>query len=346
MVTPGGSTWRGLGLFQNSYFYSGTDPFITGPNIGLYSLRYAHLAGAELLDIDGAVLDFVFMNEVFPVGPGDGGYGVLTNISDLNVINCGSLDILNGIKLEGSNWNTINVDGWNMVSSSASFVGLDITGTTLNRTKIEKLVMNAPVGAVGFQGDASSANVSAGNILSFNNGGFTGGMTALSGITVADIRYSFSANDGLADSTVDANPYLTTSTTVTVPGGNQGVFFKVNQSNWTFTEASRLSVSVDGDITNDLEIPVKIDVNGFATVEKVGGGSDFITARLVLNDDPSDPASVVTENGTDNNSPTSIPLTGIFELQPGDSVSIYVANNDSTSNIIIDNAKFTALRVL
>lgn len=271
--------------------------------------------------------------------------GTFDNLRSINVTNTGFFDCTDGITLSGvDNWDTVTALRLRVDGGTNVINGFDLT-TSLHRTfELNNYVVLGGVGSIGILGQANNTNIQSGFIASVDQCEFTANVTPLSGITIDDIRFSFLSNSGLQDSTIDANPYLSTSTTVTI--NTTGTYEKINQGNWLSSEASRLSVSTDGDVTNLMEKPVKIQINGSVTVEKIGGGSDLITARLVYNDLPNDPQSVITELGTDNTQPTNIGLVGIFNLEPGDSISIYVANQDSTSNIVVDYAKFALLRVL
>jgi hypothetical protein len=271
--------------------------------------------------------------------------GTFDNLRSINITNTGFFDCSDGFTISGAdNWDTIAVNRLRLDGGTSVFTGFDLT-TSLHRTfEISNYVILGGSGTVGMSGLANSANIEPDFISTVSQCEFTSGVTPLSGITIDDIRFSFLSNSGLQDSTIDANPYLTTATTVTI--NTIGTYEKINQGNWLASEESRLSVSTDGDVTNLMEKPVKIQINGSVTLEKIGGGADLLTARLVYNDLPNDPQSIITELGTDNTNPTNIGLVGIFNLNPGDSISIYVANQDSTANVIVNYAKFALLRVL
>jgi hypothetical protein len=339
--SAGGITIKAETALYAMLFYFGTDDVFTGPNLDIRNITiFAPSAQIFNLVKTGAA-DYFLSNTTLIAAAAK--YGTF-DLQDLNIINCGSIDLADGLTLVGTEWNTTRADGFNLQSTSASFVGIDVTGATLSDARFDSVVMNAPAGAEGFKALASNANIAPNEICTYINGAFTGGITPLAGgVTTEDIRYDFGPNGGLPDSIIAANPYLTTPTTVVINAIN--TFVKVNQGNWLSSIDERLSVSADGDVTNDTEQPIRIDFTGFITMEKVGGGADYIIARYALNDDPSDPASIITENGTENSQPTSVPLVGIFSLNPGDSVSIWVANTDSTANIIVVNAKFTNFRL-
>lgn len=339
-VSAGGVVIKADTALYAMLFYFGTDSLFLGANLDIRNITiFAPSAEIFNLTKTGSA-DYFLANTILIAAAAK--YGTL-DVNDFNIINCGSIDVADGFTLNGSEWNTTRADGLNLQSTSPTFVGFDITGAVLSDPKFDSVVVNAPAGAVGLKSNGNS-DIQAGELCSWANGNFSGGVTPLDGgVTVADTRFDFSSNGGLEDSIIAANPYLTTSTTVAIAATN--TFVKINQNNWSSTVSERLSVSVDGDVENISEQPIRIDFTGFVTMEKVGGGSDYVVARLVLNDDPADASSVITENGTENNQPTSVPLVGIFTLQPGDSVSIWVANTDSTSDIVISNAKFTNFRL-
>lgn len=271
--------------------------------------------------------------------------GTFDNLRAINWTNSSAFNATQGLTITGvGNWEVMSVIRMGLTSASASFVGLDFTNSIHRSVEINNYVLNGVSGAVGISGLTASANMEPSFVASVAQCEFVAPVTPLSGISEDDIRFSFLGNAGVPNSTVSANPYLTTQTTVTI--NTAGVYEKINQSNWDSTIATRVTVTPDGDIINDLEDEIKIQITGTATVEKVGGGTDLITARLVYNDDPTNAESVITEVGTENTAPTNIALTGVFILQPNDSISIYVANQNSTSNIVVSYAKFSILRVL
>lgn len=271
--------------------------------------------------------------------------GVFDNLRSINITNSSVFSAQQGLLLSGSgNWGTLSFTKMGLASSNASFVGIDLGDSVQRSVEFIDYVLNGVAGSVGIKGLPNNANITTNFVASVNRCEFIPPTTPVSGITQDDIRYSFIGNSGIMDSTVDANPYLSVETTVAI--NTAGVYEKINQGNWLSSTASRMSVSTDGDVTNLLETDIKLQMTGTVTLEKVGGGSDLLTARLVYNDNPSDSQSIITEIGTDNTAPTNLCLTGIFTLAPGDSISIYVANQDSTSNIVVNYAKFTLLRVL
>lgn len=325
-----------------SLIYTGTGSMFTGQQIDISDIVIS-CPSAQVFNLTGTGSgDYLLTNTILVAQATK--WGTVNDINDVNIINSGTIDIQDGLTVQGvTNWNTFRIDGLNFQSSSATYVGLDITGSLLNDVKIDAFVQTAPVGAIGLKADANSVNIESGDIASYTNGGFRGGITPLDGVTIADTRYNFQFNSGIANSTINANPYMTAPITVTQVAAND--WKKVNQGVWSFTESERLTVTADGDIINSLEVPIKIQISGFITLEAVSG-TDNIGARLVYNGLFNDAVSVVTQNETENRQATSIPLFGIFTLQPSDNVAIYIANLDSNTSINVTKGKFTTLRVL
>lgn len=289
-------------------------------------------------------------------------YGTFDNmrvlsITNANYVDADKSDMLSGITLKtttgASNWSVVAINQFGMFSNDPDFVGIDLTDTVHRQFELNDLIIRGDGGpdGRGIKALPNNGNMAPGVVAKVKDSEFTG-VQPLEGVTSADIRWLFSQNDGTPSagvvpvSSIAANPTLDTATTVPVGVGNQGVYIKVNQGNWSSALSERLGTTDDGDIINDTEQCILLQVNGFVTLEKVGGGADLVNARLVYNDDPSDPQSTDTTNGTKNTDATSVPLIGLFTMLPGDTVSVYTANIEGTSDILVSNSKLSTLRAL
>lgn len=332
--------------FANALVYTGTGDMFTGVNVSFAVDRgVISCPSAQAFNFSATAGNYPTFGLSLTTIAQCQKCATIDNLRSINITNTGFFDCSDGFTVAGvDNWDTITASRLRIDGGSNAITGFNLT-TSLHRTfELNNYVILGDVGSVGIAGLANSANIQPNFIASIDQCEFTANVTPLSGITIDDIRYSFLSNSGLQDSTIDANPYLSIPTTVTINA--TGTYEKINQGNWLASEESRLLVSTDGDVINLMEKPVKVQINGSVTLEKVGGGSDLLTARLVYNDLPNDPQSVITELGTDNTNPTNIGLVGIFNLNPGDSISIYVSNQDSTANVVVNYAKFALLRVL
>jgi len=338
-VSAGGIVIKAETALYAMLTYLGTDDLFTGPNLDIRNIAIvAPFSNVFNLTRTGSGGDYFLCNTLLIAFAAKWG---TFELDDLNIINSGSIDVQQGITLNGTNWNTTRVDGLNLQSSNPAFVGLDFSTALLSDPKFDAVVMNAPVGAVAINALGAS-NIQTGEVCSFTNGNVTGGMSPFSGgIGSTSVRFRFNANGGITDSTITANPRLTATTLVTL---TQNVFTKV-ATNWASSLSERLSVSADGDIVNITEQTVRIGFDGYITVDKAGGGSEYVVARLTLNDDPLSAISEATENGTQGNQPTSIPLNEVFDLAPGDGVSVYISNTGSNANVNAVNGKIKCNRL-
>ena len=331
--------------------YTGTGDMFTGVDTPFIMYDIALVCpSAQAFNITGTNFGtFVLFTKVLVIFAQK--WGTFNNTDTLDITNSGSLNVEDGISLVGTDyWKLLTIDRLSIKTTNPTCIGLDF-GSSLHPTvKVGSMEVQGVVGTVGISGLPNSGNIVSGAIASVNEGGFIpkDTVTPLVGITLEDIRWSFRDNSGLMNSIIAANPYLDSAAlplTVDVLNNN-GDFYKINQGSWLHTIDSRLTVTTDGDVINATEQTITLDVNGFVTMEKQGGGGgDYLVARIAYDGDPNDPQSIITENGSENNDPTSVPIVGIFVLAPGKGISLWVANTDSGSNIIITNAKFINFRL-
>ena len=263
--------------------------------------------------------------------------GTFTNLRGEVFSLLDSPDCDDGISISGAGGSVLSVDKTLLVSTSTSFVGVDLSTSVFPTIEIANLVVVAPSGAVGVSGAANSANLPAGVLGQIINCEFLGGCSALSGITRTDVRWMLADNTGIADSTKVVDTYLTVSRTVTITVA--GTFYPVNGSDWTSDLAERFTVDSAGLITYISERDDNFLILGTATVEKLGGGSDEVAIRIAINGT----AAAKTENSTQNNNPTSVPCNGIFRLTNGDTVQLYVTNVDNAVNVVVSRANLNII---
>lgn len=251
----------------------------------------------------------------------------------------GTVDDL--VSFSGSNGVIINFTEVFFLGIPAGGSGLNLGTYTCTQFVLNEVSFFGDATANAIKGLSNSNNILSGGLFRVSGGDYNSFTTPLSGISSDDIRVIFSDVSGVAPSFYAASPYLSNQITVTIDSTN--TFVLVDQNSWTSVVANKLSVSSSGRVTNITENAITVSVNGFVTMEKVGGGNNYIEARIVKNGNVSATESVATTNGTQNGQPTSVPLTGIFTLEPNDYIETYVANTDSTSNIIITSAKLSIL---
>lgn len=194
--------------------------------------------------------------------------------------------------------------------------------------------------AIFMSGATGSGNVPVGSLFTVEGCNSSQFNTSLVGITVNDDGWLFQQNDGIPDSVINGHAYLPTLTTVTIPGGGTGDFFKIAGGGWLTSRSDRVSISADGDITNTSSRSINVLVTGSVTVDT--GGiffSNGVALRIVKNSDPTETQSIASEAFVDSFNETDAYVAGSFVLDPGDSVAIWVANLDDETAIPIPRAK-------
>ena len=241
----------------------------------------------------------------------------------------------NGILWTGTGSSQVNIS--NMLGISWTGTLLDLGTATFDLITIATgSRFLSPVGTTILNGAASSANLTADGRGIVDSNLFNGLGTALSGLTTQDLKYTFHNNIFVDNSTknteVVAGDYLSASQTVTI--GTIGLFVAVGGTNWLSETALRFTASTAGLFTYIGLETVDVTVMAVSTVEKVGGGSDTICSEIAKNGT----VEGKTIGCTESTAPTGITSMGLFELATGDTIQLFVANEDSTSNIIVSNS--------
>ena len=267
-------------------------------------------------------------------------FGTFDDYNVLTLNNASGLDVDDGITFIGNNWIAVDIERMAIISAaSATFVGIDL-GTSVQETfNINRVIFGGGVGSIGISGLASSANISANSISAISANAFLNITTPLSGITVSDIRYRFTGNEGVADSTIAVGTFLSSPQTVTNPGA--GTFVAIDGVNWSTDVAERFTASTAGLLTYIAEFDSIIVALMTATIEKSGGGVDELCARIAVNGT----TSAKTESCTENTTPTTVMCMGLFTLSQNDTLQGFVANIDSGvgTDTIVSNANLTVI---
>ena len=224
------------------------------------------------------------------------------------------------------------------------FIGIGWTGTLFDLGTATFDIINmsgdcrftAASGTTTLSGLASSGNLKAGGRAKIDACLFEGAGTALNNIDTMDLQWEFTGNifeDGVTHNTRTlADCFLTTLETVTI--ASSGVYVAVAGSSWDFDNDERFTVSTAGLITYLGLDNAQVSITAQSTVAKVGGGSDQIGSKIAYNGTVQDK----TIGSTENTSPTGLLSQGLFTLSTGDTLQLFVGNEDSSSNIEVSSS--------
>jgi len=275
------------------------------------------------------VLDNVIIRDCDTCGDIDGAF--TSSFRTVTVVTCTT----RGFLWTGTDSSQINI---------SDFLGLSWAGTLLDLGTAEFDIISigtdcrfiSPGGATILSGAAGSANLRAAGRALVNANLFNGTGTAISGIDTMDLQWEFRGNTFADGTTLNSRQlvdgFLTASETVTI--SSTGVYVPIGGSNWATDINDRFTVSTGGLVTYIGLRNIEVEVMAFSTVEKVGGGSDKICSKVAINGVVSDKTVGCTQNTT----PTGITSVGLFTLSTGDTMQLFVANEDSTADIIVSES--------
>lgn len=223
-----------------------------------------------------------------------------------------------------------------IIGTSASFIALDLGSATFPLFRLAEGTFSGPSGSIGIKGLASSGNITVGTraevtLFDLSNNA----MTALNTIDEQDVRWFFFEVDGTDNSRNAADAILTTLETVTI--STSTIFEDVDGSNWTNTTQSRFTTDANGISTYDGTPDICIKVSGFATVAKVGGGSDELEVRIAKNWKPTD----TSKTGDTNTSTTITNMSSVVDLKPG----VFVSGTDIPADTTIVSVGSTTIEI-
>ena len=278
-------------------------------------------------------------------------FGRLDSLASLVITDTAvTTDCTDGLTIEGTSWRVWRIQNSGFITSSSSFVGIDLGTATASAVGFGPVtfVGTGGVGAVGFSGLTNSANIIAGNIARIVQTNYLGSVDPLVGLTRQDVRWEFQQNSLIPDSVNEADVYLTGGAE-TITTGSAGDWQEIGVPSaggvsWASDIASRFTVGTNGVITYIGERDVCLRVSGRATVEKVGGGSNVIEVRLAKNwnGTVSDSGIEKSRAQTENIAATSVPIGALVDFTNGDNMRVIFSNMNGTSDII---ANVSALEI-
>jgi hypothetical protein len=231
--------------------------------------------------------------------------------------------------------------------ATGAFDILDLGTATFADFKTSESVYSGPPGAVAISGLPNSGNMQTGvvgQVLTTTM--TTGGIVPFSGVDPQDAQWNvMNSPDGAEHSRNAADAYLTggaETITITTPG----VFVEIGVPttggvSWASDLSDRFTFGADGVMTYIGVVPIDAQLQGRATVEKVGGGADELEVQFAKNW-TSGPGIAKSKAVTENTAPTTVPIGALVDLAPGDNIRAIFANNGGTSNII---ASVTSLEI-
>lgn len=310
--------------------YSGTGAMFTGTSAN-FTMYQAHLTAPSgtLFDLTGGFLRMD--NCTVDATTKD---GTLTDVIGIVINRCSFLNSTDGLEFLGSSTVAIlSLSKLRYVTTSATSEFVDLGTIVFSTLEISNVVFTAPVGAIAIKGAAASANITTNKIASVTSCEFDANMTALSGITIDDKRWIFSANSLLADTMPDALVSLTGNATATVL--SVGVPTLV-AGTWVLERAAQFTTTTGGRATYDGERDLVTPIDVSVVVNPASGTNKSIRAYVALN------GAVVTNSGIAVNisagDPKQISVPWQENLSSTDFIEIFIENETDSTDCTVSDA--------
>ena len=334
-VVEDGASITANSVLSHVLTFSGSGTMFTGTDAGffIHDIQVTTSATNKIFDFTDTVgqqktfiCSSVLMLQCGPVGSFD----------DMNIVeffNSAANSCTTGIDFTNDVF-TWSFNRFAMVSTSASFVGIDLGTSTGTIIEFQNLFMSAPAGAIGISGTANNGNVPTGRLGMVSGCEFTGGMTSLQNITNEDTRWIFKDNTPISDTvaggllSIIGNSTQTTMVDTSTPVLAAGTWTVERDVLYTGTTGGRLTYEAERDAVFSIDASVSIDVSS--------GSNQDLEIYFALNGTVI--ANSVKSRRISSGSVGNVALTWKQSLSEDDYIEIFLLNTTSSSNnpILVD----------
>lgn len=339
-ICNGGVMFSNSGLAPNLVFTGTGSVFTMGTGVAFEIRNLGIVApAANIFDYNGAStlnMSGIAIFQCLDIGDFVAGTFSSLIFDNFAVVNA----VGNGFSFTGA-FELLSAGRASITTTSPTHKVFDLGTATFNSLNIVRVDCFGPLGSIGISGAASSANITAGRSADVADCAFDGGsMTPLDVIEPSDVRWMMTNNSGIMDSVNLADVFLEGGAE-TIITGSAGDWQEIGVPSaggvsWGSDLASRFTVGTDGVITYIGERPLRIRIDGRATVEKTGGGSDVLEVRVAKNWDGTASDGGLAKSGaqTQNAQPTTVPFGALTDIVEGDDLRVIFSNTTGGSNII------------
>ena len=321
--------------FTSIITYTGTVPMLQGADanatIDDITLSCANSDVYSWIDTGGGGNSIVIISDVLVVACK--AVGTFDDINTLVVNGATVVSCTDGIAILGNSMSGLRLTSLAMLSTDTGYIGLDVTGATIQTVNVDGVILAGGAGSIGIKGDAASANIVADFIANVSNVQFKGVTTPLSGISVDDFRWNFQGNGEVADTMPDALVSLTANATATtlsvgVPTLVAGTWSLERSSQYTTTTAGRATYNGERNLVTPIDASVVID--------PASGTNKSIRVFIAVN------GSVITNSGMSVNissgDPKEITVPWQVNLSTTDFIEVFIENETDSVDCTVSDA--------
>ena len=281
------------------------------------------------------------------------GFGTANNFGAFVTGGCGVNNFSGStfMSFSGTGYIVTSFSKLRVAGFTAAAVGIDLGTSTHLEIEVQDYIPFGDATAIPISIAAASANLlpgEQGTIVGCNLKGFN---TPISGRASSDIQWEVFDNAGVSDSQNAGNLYLDirpTATDETITVSTAGDWYEIGTATglniWADGVDDRFQINSAGYLEYIGLDDIDVLVVGTTTVEKVGGGSDALEARIALNWTGATTDGGIYESGNvqDSTTPGPIPLSALVRLSTNDNLRPIYANNTGTANILVSRSSLEA----
>lgn len=312
--------------------YTGSDTMFTATdaNMKIAKIRI-DCPNAKLFEMNGTVPGAVFQ------------------MDDMTVTSCniiGELNSVTAIQIGNTAFDDVKTNGITFTGDTPVFImernlfnqnggiTLDLGVATFSGITAVTLFVTLAAGTTFLSGLTGSANINTGGLGTLFNTRFSGLGTPLSGVSEDDALWDFFSNDTIPNTRTDALLSMQGNTTNTVIA-SAGVPVLVAGA-WVVERTSQMSGTVAGRSTLNTGKSAPLPITMAVTVAPVSGGNIDISLQVAINGTVIPNSKKI--DSASAGSPTSITLPWQESFNPGDFVELFIANEESTVDLLISSA--------
>tara|TARA_R110002167_G_scaffold53361_3_gene153086 strand:+ start:3188 stop:4453 length:1266 start_codon:yes stop_codon:yes gene_type:complete len=256
---------------------------------------------------------------------------ISTSASNIRFNNCEGTIETDGMTFTG-NFRVLLWDTSTITINNGSI--WDLGTATFDSIIIDIVIATLLNGSAGLTGAVGSANINANGIGSMQRMVNSNVGVPLAGITPDDALWEFFGNDSIRDTRPDGLLSMQGNAVATVIA-TAGVHVLV-AGVWTVEDASQFTGSTAGRLTYNGTKDIKLPIDFSCSLEPVSGGLRNLSMQVAINGAVIAGSNITVR--TSSGTPTEAVPIWQATLTTGDYVEVWVANNDSTIDVLVSSA--------
>lgn len=339
-ICEDGSSITALNQFGVVITYTGTGNMFSGTDVNwkIQDIGLDCPNGGQYFNFaDTVILNTHIFWCTHVIGLTCGKFGTLTSLASFVITDTAVTgDASDGLSVFGTNWRVWRMQNTGFVTTSPTFIGVDLGAATASAVGIGPMLVvgGGGVGAVGISGLVSNGNIITGNVGRITQTNYVGNVIPLVGITAFDIRWEFQGNSVIPDTRPDDLVSIIENATETVIAASSTDGTNAVKMAGVFTVGgeSHFEGDTTGRITYIGERPFTTPIDAVMNVIMASGSAKAAAAYICIS------GTIVRASEGKAAISASTSISAVCQWQhtfvTGDYVELFLENQSDTTNII------------